>query len=319
MVGAMTSSPPARRGIFRTLLSRLVDGRGLGTTALPDGNFARSIHAPLMAKPAAIIASPLVSVVMTCHNTERHVDDAVGSILGQSWKNLELIVVDDASRDGSLGRLQAITALDSRMRIIPLSSNVGTYRAKNIGISAARGSILTFMDSDDTSHPDRIGQQLDMLRRPGIIATTCNYVRHTSCGDVVMNRGLRERRALISLMIKREVIDDIGWFDSVRTSADDEFFERIRTVYGRDAVAHVDHALYFALSREDSLSTSPDLTVDLAGSGDGGPSPLSAVRQAYVQSYRDWHARLGSAGMRPYMPDISTGERPFPADPRLTR
>lgn len=312
----MTLGPPPRRRTFKALFSGLVRGFG-ATTPLPDQKFARSIHAPLTATAATIAKAPLVSVVMTCHDTERHVDAAVDSILAQSWERLELIVVDDASTDGSLGRLRALAALDERVRIISLPSNIGTYRAKNIGLRSARGDVLTFMDSDDTSHPERIEQQLEPLRRRGITATTCNYFRHTSAGDLVLNRGLRERRALISLMVKRQVIDDIGWFDSVRTSADDEYFERIRLTYGRDAVAHVNKALYMALVRENSLSTTPDTGVRLDASANEGLAPLSDVRQAYVESYRDWYARLGSARMRPYMPDEFTPDRPFPADPRL--
>ncbi|GHD71451.1 hypothetical protein GCM10007164_17700 [Luteimonas padinae] len=317
----MNPHPPARRGGLRAIVARLARELGnLAPDTVPNAAFARSAHAPLAAQSAALGETPLVSVVMTCHDTERHLDDAVGSILRQSWKHLELIVVDDASQDGSLARLQALGAQDHRVRIIPLPGNVGTYRAKNTGIHSARGDILAFMDSDDTCHPERIVQQLELLRRPGIVASTCNYVRHTDTGDIILNRGLRERRALISLMIKREVIDDIGWFDSVRTSADDEFFERIRHVYGNDAVANVDQALYFALSREGSLSTSPGTAVDLSTTPlDGGPSPLSAARQAYVQSYLAWYRHLGAAGMRPYIPRTLAHGRPFPAAPCLTR
>lgn len=228
-------------------------------------------------------------------------------------------MVDDASEDDSLARLEVLENADDRLRVIPLETNVGTYRAKNVAIGSARGDVLTFMDSDDTSKPGRLEQQLDLLRGPGIVASTCNYVRHTRSGEILPNRGLPERRALISLMIKRQVIDDIGWFDSVRTSADDEFFERIRAVYGREAVAHVDRALYFALNREASLSTTPDMAVDLASLGEGDPSPLAAVRQSYVRSYREWYTRLESSGMRPYMPPSSSDRRPFPADPSLTR
>lgn len=302
------------------MLSRLFSGGSPGArTEKKGGEFSRPTHAPLRGSNVTLPARPLVSVVMTSHDTAAHVEAAVQSILRQSWDHLELVVVDDASRDDSLARLKALCALDERMHVVPLPSNVGTYRAKNAGIRSARGDVLTFMDSDDTSHPARIEQQLELLRAPGVVASTCNYVRHSSDGDVIMNRGLRERRALISLMIKRGVIDDIGWFDSVRTSADDEFFERIRHVYGRGAVAHVDRALYFALSRKGSLSTTPGMAVDLSADGEGPSSPLSAVRQAYVQSYREWYARLESAGMRPYMPRTLLNRRPFPADPRLIR
>ena len=61
------------------------------------------------------------------------------------------------------------------------------------------------------------------------------------------------------------------------------------------------------------------MAVDLSADGEGPSSPLSAVRLAYVESYREWYARLESAGMRPYMPRTLLNRRPFPADPRLIR
>lgn len=311
---------PPRPGRAVTAIARLRRAwSALTRPGATAGEFARPANAPLLAPAAELPERPLVSVIMTSYNTAAFVSEAVDSILRQSWQRLELIVVDDASEDDSLARLRALEKADDRLRVIPLDANVGTYRAKNVAIGSARGDVLTFMDSDDTSKPGRLEQQLEVLRGPGIVATTCNYVRHTRSGEILLNRGLPERRALISLMIKRQVIDDIGWFDSVRTSADDEFFERIRTVYGRAAVAHVDAALYFALKREASLSTTPDMTVDLATFCERDPSPLAAVRQSYVQSYREWYTRLASSGMRPYMPSTSTDRRAFPADSRLTR
>lgn len=316
----MTDRPRSRlRDRLGSSLARLIRGRVAGTVpGGHDGMFARRIDAPLLATTSTLPELPLVSVVMTCHDTLRYLDDAVASILGQTWRHLELIVVDDASQDGSLDRLHELASTDDRLRIIPLTTNTGTYRAKNIGMHNARGEVLTFMDSDDTSHHERIERQLRLLREPGLVATTCNYVRRTGDGEVVLNRGLRERQALISLMIKRAVVDDVGWFDSVRTSADDEFFERIRDVYGRKAHINLDNALYVALSREHSLSTSAGNAVDLWVNDSVGTSSLSSVRQAYVAAYREWHARTKAAGMRPYMPHTLASGRPFPAAPLLT-
>ncbi|TWI02976.1 glycosyl transferase family 2 [Luteimonas cucumeris] len=317
----MSDGPPGRpKRMLGSMLGRLFGGRAAANigSGSYDDTYSRRMDEPLQAAATALTETPLVSVVMTCHDTARYLDGAVGSILRQSWNRLELVVVDDASQDDSVERLHELGAADGRLRVIQLTSNVGTYRAKNIGIRSARGEVVTFMDSDDISHPERIEQQLDLLREPGVVATTCNYTRLTSSGEVVMNRGRRERRALISLMIKQKVIGDIGWFDSVRTSADDEFLERIRQVYGDHALANVDSALYFALNRENSLSTSAGAVVDISVDEHVQGSPLSAMRQAYVSSYRDWHARLKSEGMRPYMPHTLTDGRPFPADPRLT-
>lgn len=278
--------------------------------------FDRPLNAPLSVYTRALPNNPLVSVVMTCYNSAPWLVEAVRSILVQrNWERLELVVVNDGSTDESAAVIDRLASQDSRVRPFHLAETHGTYPAKNIGMSISRGDLITFMDSDDTSHPDRIGKQAQLLLSRRLIATTCNYRRVDASGKVVPMGGLTDRQALISLMFKRAVIADIGWFDSVRTSADDEFFERIRFVYGRSAHGNVDRTLYFALSRGGSLSTG-NAPVDLAAPD--AESMLSAPRREYVASYRRWYEELRRRGRRPYIPFNKLDPRPFPAPSGLT-
>lgn len=277
--------------------------------------FDRPIDDPLQAPAASIPPSPLVSVIMTIHNSAPWLEAAVESVLQQkSWKNLELIAVDDASTDESGSILDRLAKHDRRVRPFRLRDNHGTYMAKNIGMSISHGPLVTFMDSDDTIAPNRIARQATLLADDGLVATTCNYVRHTESGQPVPMAGLLERQALISLMFKRQVLADIGWFDCVRTSADDEFFERIRHVYGRSAHGNVPAPLYHALHREQSLSTGL-APVNLAASDDS--SMLSGPRSAYVAAYRAWYEQLAARGRRPYIPFNIISPRPFTIPPEL--
>lgn len=278
--------------------------------------FDRPLDYPLQTPGAAIPLRPLVSVIMTVHNSAPWLEAAVISILQQQdWENLELVAVDDASTDGSVAMLERLAKLDRRVRPFRLHYNHGTYRAKNIGMSISRGALVTFMDSDDTSSPDRIARQAAFLLDDGLIATTCNYMRRTESGQVVPMGGLLERQALISLMFRRTVLADIGWFDCVRTSADDEFFERIRHVYGRNAHGNIPAALYHALHREQSLSTGAIAPMNLAAADDSGM--LSGPRAAYVSAYREWYVQLAARGRRPYVPFNIVNPRPFPVPSEL--
>lgn len=292
-----------KRGPLRQLAQRL------GVVGSEFERRGRHLRAPR----ARLGPMPLVSVVMTMHDSARWLQPAMESILGQTWKNLQLIVVDDASRDHSIAIAEAARLRDPRIEVVGLEHNVGTYRAKNAGLCRARGEAITFMDSDDTCAPDRIERQLAALREPGIVATTCNYVRQTADGTVVLNQGLRERLALISLMVKRQVIDEIGWFDGVRTSADYEYFQRLRAVYGRAAHTNVDAPLYLALLREKSLTTQPGIGTRVDG-GEG--DLLSAPRRQYVEAFTAWHDDVRARGRRPYMPRM-TERRPFDAPKEL--
>lgn len=260
----------------------------------------RPLALELLAPGVRIAEDPLVSLVMTSYNSEEWLGNALRSALCQSWRNLEVVLVDDASADRSVDLALQVAADDSRLRVFRMNRNSGTYSARNAALAAVRGEVVTFMDSDDTCDPERIARQLGLLRTPGLVATTCNFVRRTSDGALVLNRGLPERQALVSLMIKRQVILEVGGFHAARRSADDEYFERIRYVYGRQAHANVPEPLYTALYRESSLSRTGPGAIEL--SADDSAPALSPERQAYVDAYRAWYADLANRGMRPFMP-----------------
>ncbi len=106
-------------------------------------------------------AVPSVSVVMPVFNCEAYVREAIDSILGQSLTNLELIIVDDGSTDGSPNVLR--TVRDRRARVLR-QRNSGAYAARNTGLAAARAEYIASMDADDICHPDRLWLQHEYLR-----------------------------------------------------------------------------------------------------------------------------------------------------------
>lgn len=109
-----------------------------------------------------MIASPLVSVLMPAHNGERHLSEAIDSILVQTLPDFELIVVDDGSTDSTPEILDSYAQRDSRVRV---------YRQENQGIPAARnkcldlaiGQYLAWMDSDDVALPSRLRKQIEFM------------------------------------------------------------------------------------------------------------------------------------------------------------
>lgn len=106
---------------------------------------------------------PLFSVVMPVHDKVRHVEAAVRSVLDQSFGDLELIVVDDASRDGSREVVAGID--DPRLRMSYRDTpGPGGYAARNAGVELARGAWITFLDADDTWVEDRLERLWAMIR-----------------------------------------------------------------------------------------------------------------------------------------------------------
>lgn len=106
---------------------------------------------------------PVVSVLMSVYNGEANLVEAVNSILGQTFTDFELIVVDDGSGDGSLAILQDFAKKDSRVKVIS-RPNTGIAGALNDAIDAARGEFFARMDADDVSMPERFEKQVAYLK-----------------------------------------------------------------------------------------------------------------------------------------------------------
>lgn len=115
--------------------------------------------------------NPLVSVIMPVYNGENFVGEAIESILGQTYKPLELIIVDDKSTDSTLEILkQYKNKFPRTIKVIALSKNYGESAAANIAFAKTKGELVARMDADDISHPEKIQLQVKfMLAHPGVI------------------------------------------------------------------------------------------------------------------------------------------------------
>ncbi|WP_227271323.1 glycosyltransferase family 2 protein [Roseobacter weihaiensis] len=120
--------------------------------------------------------APLVSVVMSNFNGASYLEAALASVLGQSHRALELIVVDDASQDDSLAILHRVAAGDSRLRIISQPHNTGPAGARNAALKSARGEWIAIVDADDLMHPHRIKRLLAVAQTKGVDAIADDLV-----------------------------------------------------------------------------------------------------------------------------------------------
>jgi glycosyltransferase involved in cell wall biosynthesis len=102
---------------------------------------------------------PLVSVIVTCHNQARVIEPTLRSVLNQSLRQLECIVVNDGSTDGGEIVVQSLAALDSRIRLIN-QQNSGVSFARNIGFASATGEFIQFLDGDDTLSSKKLERQI---------------------------------------------------------------------------------------------------------------------------------------------------------------
>ncbi|MBW4049746.1 MAG: glycosyltransferase family 2 protein [Proteobacteria bacterium] len=127
----------------------------------------------------------LVSVIMPVYNAAAWLRRSVESVLAQSHRDLELIAVDDGSRDESLTILESFARQDVRVRIQRLAFNDGVASARNAGLAAAQGDYIAFLDADDWWHPAKLERQLSTLRNTGALVSYAEYWRVAEDGQLL--------------------------------------------------------------------------------------------------------------------------------------
>jgi len=121
------------------------------------------------------VRSGLVSVIMPCYNAEAYLEEAVGSVMGQSYPNVELILVDDGSTDRSIEIAnQLITTHPGRITLLT-QQNLGPYPARNLGMQHARGEFIAFLDADDWWTTDCLEKLRAALASSNAVLAYCGW------------------------------------------------------------------------------------------------------------------------------------------------
>lgn len=208
---------------------------------------------------------PLVSVLMGVRDGDRHLAEAVESILAQRMGDLELIVVDDASTDTTPSLLDSYE--DPRLVVLRNARNLGLTRSLNLALSAARGGYVARQDADDRSLPQRLARQVAFLearRDVGICGTWVRYLDdngrvvgtgHPPVDPDKLARALPVRNELVhgTILARRSVLADLGGYrDAFRYSQDYDLYLR---ALGRHRVANVAEELYELRFHAGAIST----------------------------------------------------------------
>lgn len=127
--------------------------------------------------------SPKVSIVMPIYNSESFLEEAIKSMLNQSYQDFEFIIVDDASQDRSLDIVKAFSKKDKRIKVYHNDINMGISKSRNIGLSHAKGEYYAVMDHDDISMAGRLEKQVNFLDNH------CKYVAVGCQVEIINGKG----------------------------------------------------------------------------------------------------------------------------------
>lgn len=183
LVKSRSNVPAAASYLFRSYSSHASQARvpdvTLSTAANSCFSCARVSRTAVPTAKLPTAGTPDVSVVMPVHNALPYLDAAVESILGQTLRDLEFVILDDASTDGSTERLREWALRDPRIRLIEVKKNLGPALSSDRVARAASAPIVARMDADDLSHPERLREQLTLLHgHPdvGLVASICDMI-----------------------------------------------------------------------------------------------------------------------------------------------
>lgn len=135
------------------------------------------------------MSNPLVSVIMPVYNAERYLTEAINSILSQTLKNFEFILINDASTDKTLQMIHKFQKKDKRIRIINNKKNLQMAESLNLAINQAKSDFIARMDQDDISLPDRLKVQYAFMQsHPYVVMVGNNVLIIDEMGQVVSKR-----------------------------------------------------------------------------------------------------------------------------------
>lgn len=178
----------------------------------------------------------LVSVVIPCFNYAAFVGDAVRSALSQTGVDVEVIVVDDASTDGSVAVVDALASADSRIRLLRHTANVGPVVTFNDGLQAARGELLVRLDADDLLTPGSLARSAAVARRLPSVALIYGHPIHFEGTPPPVRLG---RTSVLVWPGERWLRDRCGTGVNVITSPEVVMrMSAVRSVGGQREVAH---------------------------------------------------------------------------------
>jgi glycosyltransferase involved in cell wall biosynthesis len=187
---------------------------------------------------------PVVSIVVPAYNAESTLTTSVNSLRAQSVRDIEILIVDDASTDNTSAVAKTLASDDPRVRVIRHEHNQGAYQARNTGLMNASGEFFTVHDADDWSHPQLLERQLRVLDAPHATASFSRLARITPQFEFL----LRPYRPMLepihwnytSLLARTQLLRDLGGWDTVRAHADAELIERMRDHFGKDTLVEAD-------------------------------------------------------------------------------
>ncbi|GLI56799.1 glycosyl transferase [Propionigenium maris DSM 9537] len=178
------------------------------------------------------------SIITPMYNAEQYIGETICSILDQTYANWEAIVIDDNSTDNGAEIVEKFVEKDSRIKLIKLQENVGGAVARNMGIKAAKGDYIAFLDSDDLWHPEKLNKQVQFMENNNYSLTYTWYEKIDVNGNSLEKIMRSKNRVNYEEMLKYNYIGCLTAMYSVK---------RLGKIYMPEIGKRHDYALWLEI------------------------------------------------------------------------
>lgn len=221
----------------------------------------------------------LVSVIIPSYNVEQYITYTIESVLNQTYRNFEVIVVDDGSSDRTVDKIIELAKNDSRLKLI-VQENKGVSYARNVGIDNSRGEMLAFLDSDDFYEPSFIEKMVKLMLEGKTDIAFCGFRKVTENGKIIfskvptsLNKEITDGKTFLfrvfskrsyfcmnSAVFNRKLIETYGirFVNGAKNGQDTEFIWK--SIFHSERVICTKKILVDYLERPDSNVNNPELS-----------------------------------------------------------
>lgn len=150
--------------------------------------------------------SDLVSIIIPMKNGGTYIEETLKSVQNQTWKNFDILVIDDFSNDNGVEIVKSMKSIDQRIRLLQLKSHKGVAKVRNLGLRLAKGKYIAFLDCDDIWHKDKILRQVAALKENDADFCYTSYCMVDERGEKVKQYDVKTEFLTEEKLLKENVI-----------------------------------------------------------------------------------------------------------------
>ncbi len=152
----------------------------------------------------------LVSIITPVYGCEKFIEETIKSVQNQTYKNWEMLLVDDCTPDNSAEIIKNLAISDSRLKYIKLTENSGAAVARNVGLENARGRYIAYLDADDLWFENKLESQLKFMKENGVEFSCCDYEKIDEDGTKLNKIVNMPKTITYKQLLRNTIIQTVG-------------------------------------------------------------------------------------------------------------